>query len=59
MKGELRLMKRMVLPLIIFAAACSEPPPTDRIRVSGHVEATETRLVTAPLAAVLATDWST
>ena len=34
----------MPLLLIALAAACSEPPPTDRIRVSGHVEATETRL---------------
>jgi HlyD family secretion protein len=25
-------------------AACAEPPPSDRIRASGHVEATETRL---------------
>ena len=34
----------MPLLLIALTAACSEPPPTDRIRVSGHVEATETRL---------------
>ena len=25
-------------------AACNEAAPTDRLRVSGHVEATETRL---------------
>jgi HlyD family secretion protein len=37
-------MKRLILPLLILAAGCKEPPPTDRIRVSGHVEATETRL---------------
>ena len=34
------------LPLIVasFAIACSEDAPADRIRVSGHVEATETRI---------------
>jgi HlyD family secretion protein len=37
-------MKRILLPTLLFAAGCAEPPPTDRIRVSGHVEATETRL---------------
>jgi HlyD family secretion protein len=37
-------MNRLLLPLLILAAGCAEPPPTDRIRVSGHVEATETRL---------------
>lgn len=37
-------MKRFLLPLLLLAAGCAEPPPTDRIRVSGHVEATETRL---------------
>jgi HlyD family secretion protein len=37
-------MKRLLLPLLLFAAACDEPAPTDRMRVSGHVEATETRL---------------
>ena len=37
-------MKRLLLPLLLFAAACNEPAPTDRMRVSGHVEATETRL---------------
>jgi HlyD family secretion protein len=29
---------------LVLAAACSEPPPSDTLRVSGHVEATETRL---------------
>jgi HlyD family secretion protein len=33
----------LVLPLLV-AAACTEPPPSDTLRVSGHVEATETRL---------------
>lgn len=33
-----------IFPLLLLAAACSEEPPSDRIRVSGHVEATETRL---------------
>lgn len=37
-------MKRLVLPAIVLAAACTEQPPSDRLRVSGHVEATETRL---------------
>ena len=37
-------MKRLVLPVIVLAAACTEQPPSDRLRVSGHVEATETRL---------------
>jgi HlyD family secretion protein len=32
------------VPLLILALGCSEPAPTDRIRVSGHVEATEVRL---------------
>jgi len=37
-------MKRLLLPFIVLAAACTEKPPSDRLRVSGHVEATETRL---------------
>jgi HlyD family secretion protein len=37
-------MKRLLLPVLILSAACTEAPPTDRLRVSGHVEATETRL---------------
>ena len=33
------------LPLVLVAAvSCAEPPPLDRLRASGHVEATETRL---------------
>src|SRR6188472_2181713 len=30
--------------LLVLALGCAEEAPTDRIRVSGHVEATETRL---------------
>ena len=38
-------MKRLILfPVLCTLAACSEEPPSDRLRVSGHVEATETRL---------------
>jgi HlyD family secretion protein len=37
-------MKRSILVFAVLAAACSEDAPTDRLRVSGHVEATETRL---------------
>jgi HlyD family secretion protein len=39
--------KRQTLTLILaasFLPACAEDVPTDRIRVSGHVEATETRV---------------
>lgn len=39
-------MKRATLAVIILAVGCSKEVPTDRIRVSGHVEATETRLAT-------------
>jgi HlyD family secretion protein len=37
-------MKRLILPVLLFAIACDEEAPSDRLRVSGHVEATETRL---------------
>jgi HlyD family secretion protein len=37
-------MKRSLLALIVLAAACKDAPPSDKLRVSGHVEATETRL---------------
>jgi len=37
-------MKRSVIIVAVVAAACSEEAPSDRLRVSGHVEATETRL---------------
>jgi HlyD family secretion protein len=33
-----------MLLIAVAAAACAEPPPSDRLRASGHVEATETRL---------------
>jgi HlyD family secretion protein len=33
-----------IVLLAIVAASCSEEAPTDRLRVSGHVEATETRV---------------
>lgn len=33
-----------VAVLAAITAACTEPPPSNRLRVSGHVEATETRL---------------
>ena len=34
----------LVFMLTALAAACADEVPTDRIRVSGHVEATETRI---------------
>lgn len=34
----------LVFILTALAAACADEAPTDRIRVSGHVEATETRI---------------
>ena len=37
-------MKRTVVALALLASACNEQPPSDRLRVSGHVEATETRI---------------
>ena len=37
-------MKHLVFALVVLAAACAEKPPGVRLRVSGHVEATETRL---------------
>ena len=37
-------MKRSIVLLVILAAACNKEAPSDRLRVSGHVEATETRL---------------
>src|SRR5687768_6525920 len=38
------MQKAFALILTLAAAACSEEAPSDRIRVSGHVEATETRI---------------
>jgi HlyD family secretion protein len=37
-------MKRLVFVLLVIAVSCAKEAPTDRLRVSGHVEATETRL---------------
>ena len=37
-------MKRFHLAVTLLAAGCTTDPPSDRLRVSGHVEATETRL---------------
>jgi HlyD family secretion protein len=37
-------MRRSPAVLVLFAIGCSEEAPSDRLRVSGHVEATETRL---------------
>ncbi len=37
-------MNRLIIAIALLAAGCAEPAPTDRIRVSGHVEATETRI---------------
>src|SRR5690349_20346059 len=37
-------MKRVILPLLVLSVACNKEAPSDRLRVSGHVEATETRL---------------
>jgi HlyD family secretion protein len=37
-------MKRLTILPIVLAVACADKPPDDRLRVSGHVEATETRL---------------
>ena len=37
-------MKRLILPVLVLSVACNKEAPSDRLRVSGHVEATETRL---------------
>ena len=37
-------MNRLSFVFIALSIACSEDAPTDRLRVSGHVEATETRV---------------
>jgi HlyD family secretion protein len=33
-----------IAAVLLLTTACAEPPPTNTLRVSGHVEATETRL---------------
>jgi hypothetical protein len=37
-------MRRSIFALALLAVSCSKEAPSDRLRVSGHVEATETRL---------------
>jgi len=37
-------LKQLALIGLVFSVACAEEAPTDRLRASGHVEATETRL---------------
>ena len=37
-------MRRMLIVAVVITAACAEDAPTDRLRASGHVEATETRV---------------
>jgi HlyD family secretion protein len=37
-------MKRVIALVVVLTAACAEEAPTDRLRASGHVEATETRV---------------
>lgn len=37
-------MKRILAAIAIVATGCAKEAPSDRLRVSGHVEATETRL---------------
>ena len=39
-----RLTIPLTLTLLVLAIGCAEEAPTDRIRVSGHVEATEVRI---------------
>lgn len=34
----------LLVPALLLAVGCTEDAPTDRVRVSGHVEATEVRL---------------
>ena len=38
------MQRYLAFILTAFAAACADEAPSDRIRVSGHVEATETRI---------------
>ena len=44
MKSAKRTTAALALVPIALLAACADDAPTDRLRVSGHVEATETRL---------------
>ena len=38
------MQRHLALIFVLFSTACAEEAPSDRIRVSGHVEATETRV---------------
>ena len=38
------MSRTLIVALTLFALACAEDAPSDRLRVSGHVEATETRV---------------
>lgn len=37
-------MRRFIFPLLVLSMACNKEAPSDKLRVSGHVEATETRI---------------
>ncbi|MGE3189241.1 MAG: HlyD family secretion protein, partial [Vicinamibacterales bacterium] len=52
------MSRRLLLPTVLatLAAACGTPEPVTSIRVSGHVEATETRLAPDAGGRVLALD---
>jgi HlyD family secretion protein len=43
-KATLTMQKTIALAALVFVAGCSEEAPTDRVRATGHVEATETRI---------------
>ena len=38
------MTRAIVLPLLLAAAACAEEAPSNEVRASGHVEATDVRL---------------
>jgi HlyD family secretion protein len=41
---DIRLASACTAALVLAGAACRQPAPTDRVRVSGHVEATEVQV---------------